>query len=73
MQSKLLSVIFVQTSGKAYPAARLCIVLLQCIVLGVKIVACRGATNERMTEGLMCGGPLRAVRAEEENPRPGLS
>ena len=39
----------------------------------LKIVACRGATNERTTEGLMCGGPLRAVRAEEGNPRPGLS
>ena len=36
-------------------------------------LACRGATNETATEGLMCGGPLRAVRAEEGNPRPGLS
>ena len=34
----------------------------------ISIVACRGATNERATEGLMCGGPLRAARAEDGNP-----
>ena len=42
-------------------------------LIATRIVACRGATNERTTEGLVCGGPLRAARAEEGNPRPGLS